>query len=299
MVCRSHAKAEYTDRIYACSFYLRLLVVRDKEESERATMGFEEIGSIRAGFAPRSKRRGQEQRTRGTEVRIAHANGGGDHVGGVGARGGGWLEMQHGRIEAQQNTAKRFAQDVAAPNRARSPPPSHQEHHQHEKHADLGDKEHSPVKGARERGRGRANEQTRSAAKHHDPVGESKTAGCFFYDGDVGSRGNGSVGIAVRAAAVESVKAFLGDFAPRARPDLVAAADAAAAAAGGEKGIKGQGSGGVASATKKSSKWAAIGRGGKLSARVTAVCAEEVQSPAAYVDGLTLVLDSSCKCLQS
>lgn len=93
------------------------------------------------------------------------------------------------------------------------------------------------------------------------------------------SNGDGSVGHAVHLAAVESVEAFLGDFVPEVQeqPPVVAAllSSVTGAEAGGKGGVEAH-DGGDCAVPKKVSKWAAIGRAGKISARATAVCVEEV-----------------------
>lgn len=117
------------------------------------------------------------------------------------------------------------------------------------------------------------------SVNHHSPASKGGGwGGSSIGTGGMG-KGDGSVGHAVHVAAVESVEAFLGDFVPEARTQPPAVAALLSASTSPEAGGKGGGEaqdGSDGAVPKKLSKWAAIGRAGKISARATAVCVEEV-----------------------
>lgn len=100
------------------------------------------------------------------------------------------------------------------------------------------------------------------------------------HDSSIGTggmgTGDGNVGHAVHLAAVESVEAFLGDFVPAHTPAVAALLSATTRPEDGGKTSAEAHGGGDGAMPKKASKWAAIGRAGKISARATAVCVEEV-----------------------
>lgn len=117
------------------------------------------------------------------------------------------------------------------------------------------------------------------SVNHHSPASKGGGwGGSSIGTGGMG-KGDGSVGHAVHVAAVESVEAFLGDFVPEVRTQVPAALLSASTSpeADGKGGVEAQ-DGGDGAVPKKVSKWAAIGRAGKISARATAVCVEEVSA---------------------
>lgn len=260
---------------------------RVKEETERATMGSEEVGSIRAGLAPRVKRRAQEQTSRYPRAKIGGRGG----RGGAGGGGGGWLEAQRERIEAQQGAAERVARAVAADRKKISPHDgsgaSIPAGHFGNDHAGG-----TPGRSSRQNddndnnsnshlGRGRIDGGAVGSGSavgerpvHHSPSRRTGGSSSSVGVGGVGEE-DGGVGCTVHAAAVEIVDIFLGDFVPKV-PRRAAVTPAAAAAS-----VPDGGDGEAGSASKKApsgSKWAAIGRAGKLSARALAVCEVEVQT---------------------
>lgn len=232
-------------------------------------MGFEEVSSIRAGLAPRAKRRGHDHIFRYPRGKVGGR-------GGRGGRGGGdgWLQVQHGRIEAQKDLAARVALAVAAGRKQDSSRAHHHNTINHGSETSNG-------------GVGRGNKQRDShnvlrvdasasvavggRSTTHSPT--SRAGGSSIGIGGVG-RGDGSVGFAVHAAAVESVELFLGDFVPKVRPQALLAAATEAEKYNHDNGVAKKGS--EKKVAPPASRWAAIGRAGKLSARATAVCAEEV-----------------------
>lgn len=217
-------------------------------------MGSEEVLSVRAGLHPRVKRRGLDR----VSLRQSSRNFNGGSI------GNGSLGVVQGRTEGQRN----------APNRGRI---------QHKKNTSHG--------GIEPRNTHSSRQHQRSVSGVVDSVAGVNTpasrvggwSGSSIGTGGLYSSGDGSVGHAVHTAAVESVEVFLGDFVPKvATPPVVATLLSAAADEKGAGG--GQTSAGGAAATKMS-KWAAIGRGGKISARATAVCIEEVSVTAASIFG--------------
>ena len=207
-------------------------------------MGSEEVLSVRAGLHPRAKRRGQDRvNLRQSSRNFSHGGRGGGSIGWPAAVQGG---------------------QRSAPSRGS---PKHQ-------------KSKSHGSGVQPRNKHSDQQHQRSVSAIVTTVAGSRTGGCGGGIGGGGSSigvggmpgGDGSVGHAVHAAAVESVEVFLGDFVPKvAQPPAVATLLSACAEE------KGAGGGGGGAAVKKLSKWAAIGRGGKISARATAVCIEEVR----------------------
>lgn len=216
-------------------------------------MGSEEVLSVRAGLHPRAKRRGQD--------RVNPRQSGRNFVENGGSSGNGGLGAVQAHMEGHQH----------AP--SRSPI-------QHKKSNSHGGSELHNKRSNRQHQRSASAAVATVAGRSTDNI--SKTGGWGGSSiGAGGTRsGDGSVGHAVHMAAVESVEVFLGDFVPTvAQPPAVAALFSAPAGAGAEeKGGVGGGPNSVGGAVvKKLSKWAAIGRGGKISARATAVCVDEVR----------------------
>lgn len=245
-------------------------------------MGIEEVGSIRAGLAPRTKRLGHDQ----SNSRLPSGNkarGGGRRQSGEGWRGA----KQGRRIETQQRNrgdqkkgllatlnskgpfhgspaeaavaaAAAAAAEAAAPAAAGSGVLISKGIERRNTSRDGGtsgtpDKAGASASSAANVGGGPRSTLFQSVNKAGEPfVGLIGSAG----------KGDGSLGCEVYAAAAESVELFLGDFVPAMRPPP----SSAAAAGTQEKG------GGPAA----SSRWKAIGQGGRLSARALAMCAKEV-----------------------
>lgn len=244
-------------------------------------MGSEEVGSIRAGLAPRSKRRGNDPNSRFPGRRGGGGGGHGRSGGGGGSGGGGWLEAQQARIETQQR--------VTAVSRKKEQPPTNIPNNVDRGRSDV---KASAVSGPFNRSFGRGSNQletdvVRGAAAPNaaiasgfiartgrlaPPSPSSRSGGASVGIGGA-SKGDGDVGLAVHAAAVECVERFLGDFVPKAREPKPRAVDTEVREGGGSDG----GGSPVKKVSPKASRWAAIGRGGKLSARTTAICAEEVR----------------------
>lgn len=226
-------------------------------------MGSEEMRSLRAGFLTRPRRRGYD---RHTVVRPS--------AGKMSGQGGsGWLADVQQRMDAQKVGAGR------------------------------GVVRHPKKKTAPDGGRGVGQQNTGSdwnlsSAAVAPPTGGAKRqftqpssggsggGGGGGDDSSIGiggtGSGDGSAGQAVHAAAVENVELFLGDFVPemRAQPQAASAllsASANASGSGAEGKVGGEEHDGSA-VVKKASKWAAIGRGGKISARAATVCLEEVRT---------------------
>ena len=224
-------------------------------------MGAEEVLSVRAGSHSRPKRRGQDRVNLRQSSKIVLALGGSNG----GGAGNEWLGAAHGRTDGRQGQRN-------APGRGPLP---------HQKSTSHGGTE------ARIKRRLKPHQRSvsavvanvASAGRSADNTFASRTGGGGGSSIGVGGLyggGDGSVGHAVHTAAVENVEIFLGDFVPNVQqPPAVATL---LAAGGEEKGGGGEGSTSVGGAVvKKLSKWAAIGRGGKISARATAVCIEEVR----------------------
>lgn len=219
-------------------------------------MGSEEVLSVRAGLQPRTKRRGHDR------VNLRQSSGnfvanGGDR----GSSGDGWFGAIQGRMEDRQNARSRG-------------PTRHQKSTSHGGIWPRDKRSNRP----HQRSASAVVSTGRSTGSHHANMLSARGGSSVGVGGMLS--GGGSVGNAVHTAAVESVEVFLGDFVPNAaEPPAVATLLSAGSE---EKGVGGgqTGVGGVV--VKKLSKWAAIGRGGKISARATAVCIEEVrvQKPA-------------------
>lgn len=248
---------------------------RAKENEERATMGSEEVRSLRAGLLSRKKLRAQDGRPHQALAERAAGHGG--------SRGS---SLRLGAVQKRTDAQKHPSPRVAAVH-----------HHPFRKSDHPGERvpRTQPIGNLHQINKDNAHADDAGlpgtlgvpvAGKHsHPPPAKRGTGG-----GDGGgsssanwdsSKGDGTLGHAVHASAVESVESFLGDFVPkvRAQPPPGAALLLSAAAASKEKGSGEEGRGGGdgdGGSTKKVSKWAAIGRAGKMSARATAVCAEEV-----------------------
>eukprot|EP00752_Nemacystus_decipiens_P016892 g15121.t4 len=223
--------------------------VRAKEAAERAAMGSEEVLSVRAGLHSRSKRRGQDRVNLRQSSRNLVTPGG---RGGCSTANNNWLVATQGPRNVQ----------------SRAPP-------QHQKSTSHGG-------GVERRSKGDNQPHQRSVSAVFETVAGSRVGGGGASSIGVAGTpgGDGSAGHAVHAAAVESVEVFLGDFVPKvAQPPAVStllsagAEEKGAAGAGGSTGVGG-------AVANKLSKWAAIGRGGKISARAAAVCVEEATKAA-------------------
>lgn len=223
-------------------------------------MGSEEVLSVRAGLHPRAKRRGHDRvnlRLSGRNFIESGGNGGSD----------GWLgATQTPRVTGQHHASSRAPIHKKSTSHGGIEPHNNHCNRQHQRSSSA-----VPASVARYS----ADNQAPSRAGGGGGGGGGGSIGVGGMGG-----GDGSVGHAVHAAAVESVEVFLGDFVPKViQPPAVAALlSSPAAAAGGEEKSAGAGQAGVGGAVAKTlSKWAAIGRGGKISARATAVCIEEVR----------------------
>lgn len=108
------------------------------------------------------------------------------------------------------------------------------------------------------------NQPTNQLTDATTPAGGSSVGG--------GNHGSGTASVIVQRAAVEVVEMFVGDFVPKPRPPDPQDPVASGLGGGGKEGQN------AGKAVSKMSKWAAIGRAGKLSARATAVCAQEVRA---------------------
>ncbi|CAM9747581.1 unnamed protein product, partial [Scytosiphon promiscuus] len=208
--------------------------VRAKEDNERATMGSEEVRSLRAGLLSRRRLRDNDRRqSQGLAGKAAGSRRGitGRKVKNL------WLGDAQERVDVQEHEPQNMTA-VRHPNRNTD--------------------QHG----------GRAPRRQPSSNPRQNNIN-----GNIVWAGSPSS-----VGPAVHASAVASVESFLGDFVPKVRAKPVAvSALLSAAVAPEEKGSgDGRSGGDDGGATeKKVSKWAAIGRAGKMSARATAVCAEE------------------------
>lgn len=216
-------------------------------------MSSEEVRSILAGFHPRTKRRGNDR------INLRQFNGRVADSGGSGGSGGRRPGSAQDHTKAEKNTARH----VAA-------------HHKNTSHGGPG-----PHKQRNNANVVTAGGNGGRSTNHHSPVskGGGGGGGSSIGTGGMG-KGDGSVGHAVHLAAVESVESFLGDFVPEVRAESPAVVAVLSASTGletdGNGGVDGH-DGGDGAVPKKVSKWAAIGRGGKMSARATAVCVEEVR----------------------
>ncbi|CBJ26603.1 expressed unknown protein [Ectocarpus siliculosus] len=241
-----------------------------REFSERATMGSEEMRSLRAGFLTRPRQRGYDRHT----VRPSAAKLSGQ--GGSGGQGdvSGWLFDVQQRMDAQKVGAGRGV--VRHPTKKTAPDGGRGVGHQNTgSDGNLSSAAVVPPTG----GAKRQFTQPTSCGGGGGGGGDGSSIGI----GGTGS-GDGNAGQAVHAAAVENVELFLGDFVPevRAQPQAASAllsASANASGSGAEGKVGGEEHDGSA-VVKKGSKWAAIGRGGKISARAAAVCLEEANKAA-------------------
>ncbi len=228
-------------------------------------MGSEEVRSLRAGLYMRSKRRGHNRYASGRAGAYG-GRGGGGGGGGGGGRESGWLGVVQARMEAQQQAARR----APIHNRATS-------------HCGSGpNRQRDPCQYQRSASAVVATAGGRTMPNH--AVSASRAGGSSTGVGDAGSE-EWSVGQAVRMAAVESVEVFLGDFMPKVPPIAATLSAALAGPGANEKARGGEDDGAGGAAGKKVSKWAAIGRAGKISARATAVCVEEVSKRARPILG--------------
>ncbi|CAM9848642.1 unnamed protein product, partial [Ectocarpus sp. 12 AP-2014] len=236
-----------------------------REFSERATMGSEEIRSLRAGFLTRPRRRGYGRHTVRPSAGKMSGQGGSGGQGDV----SGWLADVQQRMDAQKVGAGHGV--VRHPMKKTAPDGGHGVGHKNT--GSDGNLSSTavvlPTGGAKRRFT-----QPSSGGSGVGVGGDGSSIGI----GGTGS-GDGSAGQAVHAAAVENVELFLGDFVPevRAQPQAASAllsASAKASGSGAEGKVGGEEHDGSA-VVKKASKWAAIGRGGKISARAAAVCLEE------------------------
>lgn len=220
-------------------------------------MGSEEVRSLRAGLYARTKRRGHKRYASGR----AGENGGSGGGGGGGGRESGWLGVVQARMEAQQQAARRAPINNRATSQCGSGP----------------NRQRDPRKYQRSTSAVVTTAGGRLMANQAPPA--SRAGGSSIGVGDAGSE-DWSVGQAVRMAAVESVEVFLGDFMPKVPPVATTLSAALSGPGAEEKAGGGEGDSGGGAAGKKVSKWAAIGRAGKISARATAVCVEEVSKRA-------------------
>ncbi|CAM9627231.1 unnamed protein product [Ectocarpus fasciculatus] len=251
--------------------------VRAREYSERATMGSEEMRSLRAGFLTRPRRRGNDRHTVRPSAGKMSGQGGSGGQGDV----SGWLADVQQRMDAQKTgvgrAVVRHTAKKTAPDGGRGPHGQRSAVGQQNTGSDgnLSSAAVVPPTAAGKRQLSRPS----SGGGGGGGGGDGSSIGI----GGTGS-GDGSAGQAVHAAAVENVELFLGDFVPevRAQPLPAAAllsASANASGSGAEGKVEGEEHDGSA-VVKKASKWAAIGRGGKISARAAAVCLEEANKAA-------------------
>lgn len=237
-------------------------------------MGSEEIFSIRAEFAPRTKWRGCDHK-----FRSLCGNFGGQRgrtgAGSCDKVGGGWLFAQHVRIEAEQNELERVALAAMA-GRATEKDELHaqdQKNIEHSSQAAIRSRPRSEGSGRSDTHNDRKNPHGKGGVVAPTTVtgrGRSMTHSSAKKAGSINVV-NKAVKRAVHAAAIESVKYFLGDFKPKVRQSAKLTTALEAIESGGNEGT-------VNKTPPVMSKWAAIGRAGKLSARAVAVCAEEVKS---------------------
>ena len=235
-----------------------LVVLRVKEEAERAAMGSEEVSSIRAGLAPRTKRQGQDQ-----TLRLNKA-GGRRRQSGV---GGGWRKPKQGGrgVETQRNRGDHKKGLLATLN-SKGPL-----HGSHAEAAAVRSGLNTAVSDERSggakpnRGDGTLDKTDPSAptrivgsGTRSIPFSSVTKAGVSTIGIGSTGRGDGGLGCEVYAAAAESAEVFLEDFLPTVsgqQPPLSA----------------------VTAAQEKSaapvSRWAAIGQGGRLSTRAATMCA--------------------------
>ncbi|CAM9418160.1 unnamed protein product [Ectocarpus sp. 4 AP-2014] len=232
-----------------------------REFSERATMGSEEMRSLRAGFFTRPRRRGYDRLT--VRPSAGKKSGQGDVSG--------WLADVQPRMDAQKVGSGRGV--VRHPTK-KTAPDGRRGVGQQNTGSDL-----NLSSAAVAHPTGGAKRQFTQPSSGESGGGDGASIGI----GGTGS-GDGSAGQAVHAAAVENVELFLGDFVPevRAQPppsSALLSASANASSSGGEGKVGGEEYDGSA-VVKKASKWGAIGRGGKISARAAAVCLEEANKAA-------------------
>lgn len=267
---KKYSSEDFTVLLYLLSPPLSCCNDSTKEEGERAIMCSEEVRAIRADLAPRAKRRGRHESSRdpygkGSIVGRSGSGGvgggrGGGKRGGKGSGGGGWLEAERMRIEAQRITEERIAIAVTEGRAKRASPERHQSPPMNDASIDSDHHHHSHHIAGNRTGRGGGGDQSHLSAPPRPGSGSS--VGGWTANGKGGRRSACAI---VQRAAVESVELFVGDFVPKAGPHLL---EEAAARGAGD---------GSAAGSNKVSRWAMIGRAGKLSARATAVCAEEVR----------------------
>ncbi|CAM9617927.1 unnamed protein product, partial [Ectocarpus sp. 8 AP-2014] len=243
-----------------------------REFSERATMGSEEMRSLRAGFLTRPRRRGYDRHTVRPSAGKMSGQGGSGGQGDV----SGWLADVQQRIDAQKVGAGR---DVVRHPTKKTAPDGGRGVGQQNTGSDwnLSSAAVAPPTGGAKR------QFTQPSSGGSGGGGGGGGDGSSIEFGGTGS-GDGSAGQAVHAAAVENVELFLGDFVPevRAQPppgSALLSTSANASGSVGEGKVGGEEHHGSA-VVKKASKWAAIGRGGKISARAAAVCLEEANKAA-------------------
>lgn len=223
-------------------------------------MGYEEVLSVRAGLHPRAKRRGHDHVNLRQSSRVVVAQGGGN--------GGSTSKGSLGAVQGLTTEGQR----------QRNPPGSAAI--QHQKSTSHGGIEPRNRCGIQPHQRSvSAVVATVASGRPTDNNYASRTVGggggSSVGVGGMYGGGDGSLGHAVHAAAVESVEVFLGDFVPKTEQPPAVETLLAAGAEEKRAGVDGSTRvGGVV--VKKLSKWAAIGRAGKISARATAVCIEEV-----------------------
>lgn len=236
-------------------------------------MGSEEIRSLRAGFLTRPRRRGHDRHT------VRPWAGKMSDQGGSGGQGdvSGWLVDAQQRMDAQKLGVGRGV--VRHPTKKTAPDGGRGPHGQrsaigHQNTGSVGNLSSAAVVPPTGGGKRQLSRPSSGGG------GGGGWDGSSIGIGGTGS-GDGSAGQAVHAAAVENVELFLGDFVPevRAQPpaaSVLLSASANASGSGAEGKVGGEEHDGSA-VVKKASKWAAIGRGGKISARAAAVCLEEVR----------------------
>ena len=226
-------------------------------------MGAEEVGSIRAGLAPRTKRLGHDQ----SSLRLSN----GKNKGGGGRRqsGGGWREVKPGRrIDMQQHNRGDQKKGLLATLNSKGPLYG-SNRVEAAAAAGIGLISSGGIERRKTRDGGGSLDKADAGASYPANVGGgsrstplqlANRAGNLFVGA---GRGAGGLGCEVYAAAVESVEMFLGDFVPAVRSPPSSAVAAAAQEKVGGPAV--------------SSRWKAIGQGGRLSARALAMCAKEVK----------------------
>ncbi|CAM9116186.1 unnamed protein product, partial [Hapterophycus canaliculatus] len=204
--------------------------VRAKEQEERATMGSEEIRSLRAGLLSRKKLRGngrrQQQALAGRAADISKGQ--------AGSKGNSlWLGAAQERLNAQKHTPRsgaaiRYPSRKTDQRNERACPrqPSSHVHKNDEKYALVDITGSSAAVGAPIVGKTHPSLARRGIGGGGGGDGGTPSVG---YGGS--GRGNGSVGHAVHASAVENVELFLGDFVPKVRAQPLAVAALLSAAA--------------------------------------------------------------------